>query len=208
MIAEVIVDVSAYPIDRPFDYVVPAHLEVVIEAGCRVKVPFGPRKVLGYVTGLKEESGLESGKLKSIHELIDLEPVISGELLDLSRWLATQTLAYEIDALQVMLPAAMRAKYEKFIVVEEPESIEEVDFLRFLAGRQRVPLAEADTPELLRSVRRYAGQGIITVDTVVNQKTAVKKVRMIQIAEADILQNVLDTIHANAKSKRNCYVGC
>ncbi|WP_342515302.1 primosomal protein N' [Sporosarcina sp. FSL K6-1522] len=201
MIAEVIVDVSAYPIDRPFDYVVPAHLEVVIEAGCRVKVPFGPRKVLGYVTGLKEESGLESGKLKSIHELIDLEPVISGELLDLSRWLATQTLAYEIDALQVMLPAAMRAKYEKFIVVEEPESIEEVDFLRFLAGRQRVPLAEADTPELLRSVRRYAGQGIITVDTVVNQKTAVKKVRMIQIAEADILQNVLDTIHANAKKQ-------
>ena len=69
MIAEVIVDVSAYPIDRPFDYLVPETLESVIEAGSRVKVPFGPRKVLGYVTGLKEESELDSAKLKPIDEL-------------------------------------------------------------------------------------------------------------------------------------------
>ena len=113
MIAEVIVDVSAYPIDRPFDYIVPAAIESIIEVGSRVKVPFGPRKVLGYIIGLKEESELELSKLKPIDELIDLEPVISKELLDLSSWLATHTLAYEIDALQVMLPAAMRAKYEK-----------------------------------------------------------------------------------------------
>ena len=33
MIAEVIVDVAAYPIDRPFDYLVPEALESVIEPG-------------------------------------------------------------------------------------------------------------------------------------------------------------------------------
>ena len=88
MIAEVIVDVSAYPIDRPFDYLVPESMESVIEAGSRVKVPFGPRKVLGYVTGLKDESDLDQKKLKPIDELIDLEPVISAELLELSSWLA------------------------------------------------------------------------------------------------------------------------
>ena len=72
MIAEVIVDVSAYPIDRPFDYAVPSHLETVIECGSRVKVPFGPRKVIGYITGLKQESDIEESKLKKIDELIDL----------------------------------------------------------------------------------------------------------------------------------------
>ncbi|WP_318615556.1 primosomal protein N' [Sporosarcina sp. YIM B06819] len=201
MIAEVIVDVSAYPIDRPFDYVVPDTMVAVIEAGSRVKVPFGPRKVLGYVTALKEESGLDVAKLKPIDELIDLEPIISAELLTLSRWLATQTLAYEIDALQVMLPAAMRAKYEKFIVVEQPDNIEDEDFLRFLAGRQRVSLKEADTLGLLKTVKRYADQGMITVDTAVNQKTAVKKVRMIQIANDEILQTVLNAMSANAKKQ-------
>ncbi|WP_342510079.1 primosomal protein N' [Sporosarcina sp. FSL K6-2383] len=201
MIAEVIVDVSAYPIDRPFDYLVPDTMAAVIEAGIRVKVPFGPRKVLGYVTALKEESGLDVAKLKPIDELIDLEPVISKELLELSRWLATQTLAYEIDALQVMLPAAMRAKYEKFIIVEETERIEDADFQQFLAGRKRVSLKEADQLGLLKTVKHYAEQGIVTVDTAVNQKTAVKKVRMIQIANAEILQTVLDGVHANAKKQ-------
>ena len=44
MIAEVIVDVAAYPIDRPFDYIVPEPLRSIIEPGARVKVPFGPQK--------------------------------------------------------------------------------------------------------------------------------------------------------------------
>ena len=49
MIAEVIVDVAAYPIDRPFDYIVPETMETIIETGLRVKVPFGRRNVLGYI---------------------------------------------------------------------------------------------------------------------------------------------------------------
>ena len=56
MIAEVIVDVAAYPIDRPFDYIVPESFQTIIEPGIRVKVPFGRRKVIGYVTKLKSES--------------------------------------------------------------------------------------------------------------------------------------------------------
>jgi len=138
MIAKVIVDVAAYPIDRPFDYIVPIAMESIIEPGIRVKVPFGNRKVLGYVTGLTNESNLAIDKLKSIDELIDLEPVVSGELLDLSRWLAVQTLSYEIDALQVMLPAAMRAKYEKYIEVVEQENIlDEEFFLSKMTNSQR-----------------------------------------------------------------------
>ena len=83
MIAEVIVDVSAYPIDRPFDYIVPEAMESIIEPGARVKVPFGPRKVIGYITGLKDESDLGIDKLKPIDELDRFEPVISSELLEL-----------------------------------------------------------------------------------------------------------------------------
>src|SRR5690606_37886156 len=139
MIAEIIVDVSAYPIDRPFDYRVPKHLESVMEIGTRVKVPFGPRKVLGYVTRLKAESEIDENKLKPVDELIALEPVLSTELLSLSKKMARETLSYEIDALQAMLPAAMRAKYEKFIIIERPDEIEEPRLYSFLKGKTRVP---------------------------------------------------------------------
>jgi primosomal protein N' (replication factor Y) len=199
MIAEVIVDVAAYPIDRPFDYIVPETLTSIIEPGARVKVPFGPRKVIGYITKLKEESDLEASKLRPIHELVDLEPVLTNELLDLSKWLAEQTLSYEIDAMQVMLPAAMRAKYEKFILVNEPEEINDIEFNLFLAGRDRVPMKEAESRNLLGVLKGLVKDEIVTVDTKVSQQTAMKKVRMIRMEKAPELERIKETLNQNAK---------
>ncbi|BAQ10465.1 primosomal protein n [Bacillus sp. OxB-1] len=201
MIAEVIVDVAAYPIDRPFDYLVPPNWESVIEPGSRVKVPFGPRKVLGYITGLKAESDLDMAKLKPIDELIDLEPVISKEMLHLAKWLANETLSYEIDALQVMMPAAMRAKYEKFIVVKREEFIDDEGFLNLIAGRKRVPMKEAVSSGFVNLLKRYVESGAIVVDTIVRQQTAMKKERAIRIADAETLLKIRETIHANAKKQ-------
>ncbi|MBD7983479.1 primosomal protein N' [Sporosarcina sp. Sa2YVA2] len=202
MIAEVIVDVAAYPIDRPFDYAVPYNMQEVIECGVRVKVPFGPRKVLGYVVQLKMETDLDESKLKPIDELIDLEPVLSNELLKLSKIVARETLAYEIDALQVMLPAAMRGKYEKFIEVEELSEIENPALVSLLKGRTRMPLKQVTDPALLKIIKEYAKEGIITVDTAISQRTKVKTVRMIHIANAEKLQAIDETIHANAKKQK------
>lgn len=198
MIAEVIVDVAAYPIDRPFDYIVPETMHATIEAGVRVKVPFGPRKVLGYVTKLKGESELDVEKLKPIDELIDLEPVISAELLAMSKWLAIHTLSYEIDALQVMLPAAMRAKYEKFIIVKDVNLIENEDFLSFLSGRKRVSMKDATSAGLLQTLKKYVIEGIVTVDTTVTQQTALKKVRMIEIVDKLKLEKIKEAISSKA----------
>ncbi|WP_339249612.1 primosomal protein N' [Sporosarcina sp. FSL W8-0480] len=201
MIAEIIVDVSAYPIDRPFDYRVPKHLVSVMEIGSRVKVPFGPRKVLGYVTGLKAESDVDEDKLKPIDELIDLEPIISPELLSLSKKMARETLSYEIDALQVMLPAAMRAKYEKFINIEQPDEIEDPSLSDFLKGRTRIPLKQLHDSPLLKVVKDYALKGIVSVDTVVSQQTKMKKVRTVQITDSATLSNLLKSVHPNAKKQ-------
>ena len=85
--------------------------------------------------------------------------------------------------MQVMLPAAMRAKYEKFIIVNEPEKIEDDEFSMFLAGRKRVPMKEAETRNLLGVLKRLVKEGVVTVDTTVSQQTAMKKVRMIRIEE-------------------------
>ncbi|MDS9470531.1 primosomal protein N' [Sporosarcina pasteurii] len=198
MIVEVIVDVAAYPIDRPFDYIVPEAFQTTIERGIRVKVPFGRRKVVGYVTNIKNESELALSKLRPIEELIDIEPVLSEEQLMLSRWLATETLAYQIDALQVMLPAAMRAKYDKFIVVQDSEKIQDENFQRLLAGRKRIPLSAINDAGLFRILKSYVAEEIVTVDTAVQQQVDVKKVRTIHIEEKEKLLQVKETIQQNA----------
>ncbi|WP_153731235.1 primosomal protein N' [Sporosarcina obsidiansis] len=200
MIAEVIVDVAAYPIDRPFDYAVPVEWESVMEPGVRVKVPFGPRKVIGYVTGIKTESELESDKIKPVLEILDLEPVLSAELLELSRWMAAETIAYEIDALQVMLPAAMRAKYEKIMRVIKLEQLDEA-FRKFLGNREQVTLKQLQDAGLLSGAKKYSKEGIVQIDTAVQQKTKMKKVRMIHIPDTEHLEAALADTHPNAKKQ-------
>lgn len=113
MIASVIVDVPAKQTDRPFDYRIPDHLEGVITPGMRVVVPFGPRKIQGFVISIQASS--EFDKLRDIIDPMDIVPVLNKELLKLGDWLSEETLCYRISAYQVMLPAALKAKYEKRI---------------------------------------------------------------------------------------------
>ncbi|MBN8207423.1 primosomal protein N' [Bacillus sp. NTK071] len=115
MIAKVIVDVPANQTDRLFDYAIPEAWEEMIEPGMRVVVPFGPRKIQGFVISVVSES--EHAKLKEISEVKDVTPVLTKELLDLGFWLTEKTLCYAVSALQVMLPAAMKANVTKRVVL-------------------------------------------------------------------------------------------
>lgn len=82
MIASVVVDVPASGTDHPFDYHVPEVFETWIEKGMRVIVPFGPRKIQGFISAL--QNGVESDRqLKAISKVIDVEPVLDEELLEL-----------------------------------------------------------------------------------------------------------------------------
>src|SRR5437762_1954858 len=110
-IASVIVDVPAKQTDRAFDYLIPDKWLDIIQPGIRVIVPFGPRKIQGFVIGTKAQS--DFAKLKEIVEPIDLVPVLNKELLELGHWLTETTLSFKIVTFQAMLPAALKAKYEK-----------------------------------------------------------------------------------------------
>ncbi|QIC48745.1 primosomal protein N' [Lysinibacillus sphaericus] len=188
LIAEVIVDVSTYHVDRPFDYQVPPEWENVIEMGCRVKVPFGPRNVLGFVVGIKTETDVPLNKLKSIAQILDMEPVLTAEMLQMAKWLKNQTICYEIDALQVMLPSALRAKYEKIVKLHEDQSIpNEVQVI--FGKRQKANFKEFERAGLLPLLKPLVAQNKVTIDNVVKQQGHVKEIRMVKITEEP---NVID----------------
>jgi primosomal protein N' (replication factor Y) len=124
-VAKVIVDVPAKQTDRPFDYLIPANMLGCISPGMRVVVPFGPRKVQGFVLAIETESQFDH--LREIIEPMDLEPVLNDELLYLSDWLTEHTLCYKISAFQVMLPPALKAKYEKKIKLKSRKFVNELE---------------------------------------------------------------------------------
>lgn len=201
-IAKVIVDVAAYPVDRPFDYLVPDEWVALIERGARVKVPFGPRNVLGFVVDIVSETDFELVKLRKVTEVLDIEPVITGEMLELSKWLKKQTICYEIDALQVMLPAALRAKYEKVVAlkVEREQLAQSVQALFNKNGVAKYKQFEA--AGLLRELKQLLKEGLVEVYTEVKQKGAVKAIQKV-LVEADIakLQMILAEVPKQAKKQ-------
>lgn len=194
-IASVIVDVPAKQTDRAFDYKIPSHLKGVIFPGMRVVVPFGPRKIQGFVTGLKAESDFQ--QLKSILEPMDLNPVLNQELLNLGEWLTEKTLCYKISAFQAMLPAALKAKYEKKLVMAEnadrkllPEKV-----CTLFQNAEEITWDDAVKGGALPLLQKEASNGNIEIIYQVKERVKKKKVKQVFAAApskelADYLQNL------------------
>ena len=125
MIAEILVDIKAKEVDRTFDYAVPSILENVIEIGQRVKVPFGPRFIMGYVLGFKETSTFKT--LKPINSIMDLIPSLTKELISLGKEISVTNTSPLVSIYQAMLPSALKSKYKKLLVCEDT-SVLPLDF--------------------------------------------------------------------------------
>jgi primosomal protein N' (replication factor Y) len=82
LIAEIAVTA---PLKKTFSYLVPESLASAARVGLRVRVPFGRRRSVGFLIALREG---EADGLKSIHELLDNEPLFDEDLLRLFRWAA------------------------------------------------------------------------------------------------------------------------
>lgn len=97
----------AVPMPQLFDYKLDPTLSKPT-VGCRVLVPFGPRKCVGIVWCTDVESEYEVSKLKSVIEVLDTMPVCSEQMLTLGRWMS-EYYHYPIgEVLHTLLPAVLR----------------------------------------------------------------------------------------------------
>lgn len=179
MIAQVIVDVPTRQTDKTFDYLIPKKLEGIIKPGVRVVVPFGPRKVQGFVVSLSEESSFH--QLKEIIEPMDLSPVLNRELLELGEWLTEKTLCFKISAFQVMLPPALKAKYEKKIKLGEQVEINDLEpsLQPFFKKQKLLSWKEGVELGLLPVIQKETSKGHLEVVYEVKERVKKKKVRYI-----------------------------
>ncbi|MBF2478413.1 primosomal protein N' [Listeria marthii] len=196
-IAKVIVDVPAMQVDRPFDYFIPEDLEELIRPGMRVSVPFGNRKIQGFVIALGETE--ENPKLKGIDGVMDLAPVLNEELMELGDWLAEDTLSFRVSAYQAMLPAALRAKYEKYFLRldEENEELEQL-----FEGYETLDWKVAEARGLLKQIGKWVREGGVEVVYQVKNKITNKKVRVVSCLKAPHqLAEIIEDMPKNAKAQ-------
>ncbi|MTI22914.1 primosomal protein N' [Fulvivirga sp. RKSG066] len=100
------------PIPRMFTYRVPVELNETIEIGSRVIVQFGSRKILTGVIGNIHETPPAKYEAKYILELLDEEPVMHEEQINLMQWIADYYMCTIGEVLNVALPSGLKLSSE------------------------------------------------------------------------------------------------
>ncbi len=197
-VAKVIVDVPAQQTNKPFDYKIPTRLQHVLKQGMRVIVPFGPRKVQGFVIDIVSES--EFPKLREIIEPMDIQPILNKELLQLSDWLTEQTLCYKISAFQVMLPPALKAKYEKKIRIKDRQMLHALpsSLQHYFAKQDTINWEDVLKSGELSHFQKQVEDGILEVLYIVKERVKKKQIKIIA-PSIDMLEKKAELSKRNTK---------
>jgi len=101
------------PVQDPFSYELANEQFSSVKIGSRVLVPFKNREIQGYVVGFGENSHV--GSLKMVKEVIDANPILDSQFLELTRWISRYYFCSWGEAIENALPKAIKMgkRYEK-----------------------------------------------------------------------------------------------
>jgi primosomal protein N' (replication factor Y) len=109
------------PVLHTFTYKAPAEAVDELSVGKRVVVPFGSRRLTGFIVGtrdrLEDESDVDESKIRPIVEVTDNEPLIGNEILELARWASRYYAAPLGELLKGCLPAGISARFSEIFEI-------------------------------------------------------------------------------------------
>lgn len=108
--AKVIVDISQEKLDKTFEYRIPPYLTQRIAVGMQVYIPFGSRRITGYVVELSDEAEYDEDKLKNIAGIVTDSVPIESHLIALAGWMREHYGGTMNQALKMVLPIKEKKK--------------------------------------------------------------------------------------------------
>ena len=198
-IAKVAVAKAVYAIDRPYDYLVPAELEERLRPGMRVLVPFaaGNRGSDGIVLSVGQAPSAGTA-LKSVQAVLDEEPVLDENALQLALWMRERYFCTVYDCVKVMLPAGLYFSLKDCVALKPgvdretayraaegaPAAVQLLDLLWSWGGKgdiEQIRLAYgARDPN--PAIRRLADSGVVTLETGARRAVADKTEKLAVLA--------------------------
>ena len=106
-------------VSSTFIYRLPASLRVLAQPGSRIVVPLGRKFVTGYIVNVLENlrlgTSLQESNIKDAKEILDVIPLVTTELLQLTRWVAEYYLAPWGEVIKAALPPGISPTMEQFL---------------------------------------------------------------------------------------------
>ncbi|MCG8531389.1 MAG: hypothetical protein MI749_12075, partial [Desulfovibrionales bacterium] len=96
------------PVSSTFTYAVPSHLSDACQPGMRVLVPFGRRRITGYILGPIVFDG--GYKVKNIIEVLDDDPLFPASAKTLFKWTADYYLHPLGEVIKTALPSGLERR--------------------------------------------------------------------------------------------------
>ena len=98
------------PVNRSFTYSYTPDEKEKAEIGMRVEVPFGNRKLTGFITGIKDTApdDVPKEKIRAVRRIVDEEPLLTSELFTLAKWMADYYLCPLGEIVSAMIPSGRR----------------------------------------------------------------------------------------------------
>ncbi len=172
MFAEVAVPLY---VRQTFTYHLPGDLALRARAGARVVVPFGKKLLTGFIVALNPtlEGEIAEAEIRDVEELVDETPIISKEILELTRWMSDYYSAPWGECLRTALPAAATIATEQIITITE-------------AGRSALSHESAGfswSSSKYRALEMLAGAGAISSTELERQLTKPRAAALIRQLE-------------------------
>lgn len=161
--AEIIVDIITDATNRFFDYRIPEKLRGKIYPGRRVRVPFGNRRIAGYVWALIEKPAVEN--IKDIIAVEDEEITLNNEFMQLIPWFCQRNYCRMIEAINLLLPPG----YGRISDIKE-------SYVQLLPEKAR-----SIDEEYLKSLRRKAPKQESVLRLLLSQKEMLRRQELLQM---------------------------
>ena len=109
------------PLQQTFTYSIPSDFRGEISVGTRLIVPFGTRQITGYAVVLHEKLdpklGIEKTAVKDLVSILDLEPLLTPEIIKLTDWTSQYYASSWGEMLKAALPSGVNTEIEQIVEI-------------------------------------------------------------------------------------------
>ncbi|QXD14602.1 primosomal protein N' [Rhodocaloribacter litoris] len=182
------------PVDQTYTYLVPDDLQEEARVGCRVLVPFGPRRLTGMIVGAAEPA-VEGVTLRPILDVLDETPSFTGEMLRLTRWIADYYVCGWGEVIKAALPSGIEVE-SRWVLVRTAASCDGwtgppaaravLRYLEVHGGEASLDaLRQAGLDARLALARRLERDGLVRVEArLARPKVRVRREKHVRFAPA------------------------
>jgi len=193
------------PLARAFTYTVPASMQAAVQPGARVVCPFGGRRLVGVVLGVRE--GEPPPKVKALARALDDEPAVPADLLAFLRDLASYYFAPIGEVVRLALPPVDRETARE---LEAPSLFSEAKGIATRRVRWALATEKVEEPGTLRGQASAILAHLRAVGTTPvakleerwgNARAAVKKLEELGLVAAEEREIPADPFFAEAAER-------